>query len=55
MLLRHTFGGEKIGSVKISMKTEEAKYETTEDTEECGGKPSFLMRFFNKILCVLMV
>jgi hypothetical protein len=26
-----------------------------EDTEECGGKPSFLMRFFNKILCALMI
>jgi hypothetical protein len=37
------------------MKTEEAKYETTEDTEKCGAKPGFLMRFFNKILCALMV
>jgi hypothetical protein len=38
------------------MKTKEAKYETTESTEECSGENTNINElFFNKILCALMV
>jgi hypothetical protein len=48
--------GNRWGTVKSSMKTKEAKYETTESTEECSGKNTNINElFFNKILCALMV